>query len=175
MPLLDFRVCGVRAGEPVTTTAGVRITPEHGLDGLRGADLVAVPATALRSFPEAALAAVRDAHAAGATLLTVCSGVFVLGAAGLLDGRKCSVHWKSVDELREELERVREQGFALDDEEQELGVRCVAVPVATSTPWTQLAMSVSGPTERMSRERAVAVVPDLRRIAEELGRRELGA
>ncbi len=81
----------------------------------------------------------------------------------------------SVSELREELERVREQGFALDDEEQELGVRCVAVPVATGTPWTQLALSVSGPTERMSRERAVAVVPDLRRIAEDLGRRELGA
>jgi AraC family transcriptional regulator, transcriptional activator FtrA len=101
VPLLDFRVCGVRAGEPVTTTAGVRITPEHGLEGLRGADLVAVPATALRTFPEEALAALRDAHAAGATLLTVCSGVFVLGAAGLLDGRRCSVHWKSVDELRE--------------------------------------------------------------------------
>src|SRR5689334_11191041 len=101
VPLLDFRVCGVRAGEPVTTTAGVQVVPVHGLDGLRGADLVAVPATRLREFPEEALAALRDAHAAGATLLTVCSGVFVLGAAGLLDGRRCTVHWKSADELRE--------------------------------------------------------------------------
>jgi transcriptional regulator GlxA family with amidase domain len=46
------------------------------------------------------LAALRDAAAAGATLLTVCSGVFVLGAAGLLDGRRCAAHWKNVDELR---------------------------------------------------------------------------
>lgn len=81
----------------------------------------------------------------------------------------------SVGDLRHELDRVRAQGFALDDEEQELGVRCVAVPVPTSTPWCRLALSVSGPTERMSRERAVTVVPDLRRIAEDLGRRELGA
>ena len=100
VPLLDFRVCGPVAGEPVSTRGGVQVVPAHGLDGLRGADVVAVPATALRTFPPAALAALRDAHAAGATLLTVCSGVFVLGAAGLLDGRRCTVHWKHVDELR---------------------------------------------------------------------------
>ena len=100
VPLLDFRVCGVRAGEPVSTTGGVQVVPAHGLDGLYGADLVAVPATALREYPPEALQALRDVAAAGATLLTVCSGVFVLGAAGLLDGRRCTVHWKSVDELR---------------------------------------------------------------------------
>lgn len=100
VPLLDFRVCGVRPGEPVSTTAGVQVVPTHGLDGLRGADLVAVPATALRTYPDEALAALRDAHAAGATLLTVCSGVFVLGAAGLLDGRRCTVHWMGAEELR---------------------------------------------------------------------------
>ncbi|MHA6795381.1 helix-turn-helix domain-containing protein [Pseudonocardia bannensis] len=98
----DFRVCGQRgAGEPLSTSGGVQIVPEHGLGGLQGADLVAVPATRLREFPEPALEALRAAAAAGATLLTVCSGVFVLGAAGLLDGRRCTAHWKSVDELRE--------------------------------------------------------------------------
>src|SRR6188768_3732989 len=100
VPLLDFRVCGVRAGQPATTTTGVQVVPEHGLDGLQGADLVAVPATRLREFPDEVLQALRDASAAGATLLTVCSGVFVLGAAGLLDGRRCTAHWRSVDELR---------------------------------------------------------------------------
>src|SRR5919112_5447524 len=100
VPLLDFRVCGVEAGRPVSTTGGVQVVPEHGLDGLRGADLVAVPATSLREFPPAVLQALRDTAAAGATLLTVCSGVFVLGAAGLLDGRRCTAHWRSVDELR---------------------------------------------------------------------------
>jgi transcriptional regulator GlxA family with amidase domain len=102
VPLLDFRVCGVQPGEPLNTTSGgVQIIPAFGLDGLRGADLVAVSATALREFPPEALQALRDASAAGATILTVCSGVFVLGAAGLLDGRHCTVHWKDVDALRE--------------------------------------------------------------------------
>ncbi|MFK5634866.1 MULTISPECIES: IclR family transcriptional regulator [unclassified Ornithinimicrobium] len=70
------------------------------------------------------------------------------------------------EDLRRELEVVRGQGFALDDEEQELGVRCVAVPV--DVPGVRLALSVSGPTERMTREVARAVVPALRRIAEDL-------
>ena len=39
----------------------------------------------------------------GRTLLTVCTGAFVLGAAGLLDGRRCTAHWESVDELRARL------------------------------------------------------------------------
>jgi transcriptional regulator GlxA family with amidase domain len=90
----------VRAGQPVTTTAGVQVIPQHGLDGLRGADLVALPATRLREFPHHVLDALREAAAAGATMLSVCSGVFVLGAAGLLDGRRCTAHWMSADELR---------------------------------------------------------------------------
>jgi AraC family transcriptional regulator, transcriptional activator FtrA len=101
VPLLAFRVCGPRAGERVTTSSGVQVVPEHGLDGLQGADLVAVAATRMREFPPEPLQALRDASAAGATLLTVCSGVFVLGAAGLLDGRRCSTHWKNAHELRE--------------------------------------------------------------------------
>jgi AraC family transcriptional activator FtrA len=100
IPMLDFRVCGPRAGQPVTTTAGVHVVPQHGLDGLRGADLVALPATRLREFPPEALHALREAAAAGATMLSVCSGVFALGAAGLLDGRRCTAHWMDVDELR---------------------------------------------------------------------------
>src|SRR5690242_11790824 len=63
LPLLDFRVCGLRAGEPVTTTAGVQIVPQYGLDGLAGADLVAVPATHLREFPAEVLDALRAAAA----------------------------------------------------------------------------------------------------------------
>jgi AraC family transcriptional regulator, transcriptional activator FtrA len=100
IPLLDFRVCGPRAGQPVTTTAGVHVVPQHGLHGLRGADLVALPATRLREFPPEALDALRQAAAAGTTMLSVCSGVFALGAAGLLDGRRCTAHWMNVDELR---------------------------------------------------------------------------
>ncbi|MCW0213288.1 MAG: helix-turn-helix domain-containing protein [Pseudonocardia sp.] len=100
LPVLEFRVCGQVAGEPIATTAGVDVTPRFGLDGLRGADLVAIPATRMREFPEEVLEALRQAERDGATLLTVCSGVFVLAAAGILDGRRCTSHWHSVDELR---------------------------------------------------------------------------
>ena len=100
LPVLDFRVCGTEAGRPISTTGGVDVVPRYGLDGLRGADLVAVPATRMREFPEEALQALRDAEADGAMMLSVCSGVFVLAEAGILNGRKVASHWHSVDELR---------------------------------------------------------------------------
>lgn len=100
LPAIDFRVCGPVAGEPLDTGNGVQIIPEYGLDALAGADLVAVSATRWRTFPEPALEALRAAAADGATILAICSGAFVLGAAGLLDGRRCTAHWMHVDEMR---------------------------------------------------------------------------
>jgi IclR family transcriptional regulator, acetate operon repressor len=79
----------------------------------------------------------------------------------------------TVDAVEQELGRVREQGYAVDDEEQELGVRCVAVPVGAGR-WGALALSVSGPTERMTRDRSASVVPRLQQIADDLAHRVLG-
>ncbi|MFC4941975.1 GlxA family transcriptional regulator [Pseudonocardia sp. GCM10023141] len=100
VPPIEFRVCGPVAGEPLDTGNGASITPALGLDGLVGADLVAVSATRWRTFPEPALEALRAAAADGATILGICSGAFVIGAAGLLDGRRCTSHWMHVDDLR---------------------------------------------------------------------------
>ena len=44
VPNFDFRVCGPQAGRPLQTSVGAQVTSERGLDGLVGADLVAVPA-----------------------------------------------------------------------------------------------------------------------------------
>lgn len=71
--------------------------------------------------------------------------------------------------LMAELDRVRAQGYAVDDEEQELGVRCVAVPV-TGAP-TLAAISVSGPQGRLTRDVVAAVVPAMQRTAGRLARR----
>ncbi len=95
VPAFEFRVCAEHPGVPLRTSVGVPLTPDHGLDALEGADLVAIPAMNIRDeYPPAILDALRAAHARGATLLTVCSGVFMLGATGLLDGRLCTTHWR---------------------------------------------------------------------------------
>ncbi len=101
LPAIDFRVCGEHPGVPLSTTSpGVTITPEYGLDALDGADLVAIPAAAARNeFEPAIIEAIKKAAESGATILTVCSGAFIAGAAGLLDGRKCTTHWRYVDDL----------------------------------------------------------------------------
>jgi transcriptional regulator GlxA family with amidase domain len=100
VPPIEFRVCGERPGEPLRTSVGVSITPELGLEALVGADLVALPACRIRDeYPPAVLDALRAAAAAGATLLSVCSGAFLLGATGLLDGRHCTTHWRYATEF----------------------------------------------------------------------------
>jgi transcriptional regulator GlxA family with amidase domain len=98
VPNFDFKICGPEPGKAVRTTVGATLVPDHGLDALVGADLVAVPAIAGPYLPEA-LEAIRAAAEGGSIILTVCSGAFVVGAAGLLDGRPCTTHWMHADEL----------------------------------------------------------------------------
>src|SRR6202158_3520838 len=99
VPNFDFKVCGPEPGKPLRTSIGASITPDHGLDGLVGADLVAIPAISGPEYLPEALKAVRAAAEAGSIILTVCSGAFAAGAAGLLDGRPCTTHWMHADEL----------------------------------------------------------------------------
>lgn len=94
-------MCGLQAGRPVRTSVGASVVPDHDLSALAGVDLVAVPAISVgeQGYPPDALAALRAAADAGSIILTVCSGAFVAGAAGLLDGRACTTHWLHADEL----------------------------------------------------------------------------
>ncbi|RSN46756.1 IclR family transcriptional regulator [Actinomadura sp. WAC 06369] len=75
------------------------------------------------------------------------------------------------ESLIAELARVRERGYALDEEEQEVGVRCVAVPLRGAPALT--ALSVSGPSGRLTRETVTDVVPIMLDAAERFAR-ELG-
>jgi DNA-binding IclR family transcriptional regulator len=71
--------------------------------------------------------------------------------------------------FRAELDRIRAQGYALDDEEQELGVRCVAVPVRGAP--TLAAISVSGPQGRLTRDVVGTIIPIMQRTAARLAER----
>jgi AraC family transcriptional activator FtrA len=90
-----FAVAAERPG-PLRAAGGVTVTAEAGLDLLAAAGTVVVPGWRAidAPVPEAVRGAVRAAHARGARILSLCSGVAVLAAAGLLDGRRCTTHWR---------------------------------------------------------------------------------
>jgi transcriptional regulator GlxA family with amidase domain len=105
LPGYDFAVVAGERG-PLRSGAGWTLQTPFGLDRLESADLVAVPAISDQrarcgrdQFSEPLLAALRRTVERGGQVLSVCSGAFVLGAAGLLDGRRCTTHWRHARDL----------------------------------------------------------------------------
>ena len=99
LPAFDFALCAPHPGQ-VRTAAGFGLLVDHGLGRVAEADLVAVPAVPRNEpVPEAVVRVLQESHERGARVMSICSGAFALGEAGLLDGRRCTTHWFYTDEL----------------------------------------------------------------------------
>ncbi len=96
-----FAVAGVDEGE-LRATGGIRILADGDLSLLEHADLILVPGWrgVDAAVPDALCDALRRASARGCQLLSICSGVFVLAATGLLDRRKATTHWRYIEALK---------------------------------------------------------------------------
>ncbi|MFJ9423082.1 GlxA family transcriptional regulator [Streptomyces sp. NPDC101249] len=111
-PLYEVVTCSVRPPGPVETDADFTVDVPHGPEALAGADTVVVPASyelgpvfedgVLTPELAAALALIRP----GTRLASICTGVYVLAAAGLLDGRPATTHWADADRLQRLFPRI---------------------------------------------------------------------
>jgi transcriptional regulator GlxA family with amidase domain len=118
--LYDWAVCASEPG-PVSTETGFDVVVPHGLEALRQADTVVVPGIGDDAWPPPpdALAALRAAAQRGARVASICTGAFVLAAAGLLDGRRAATHWRYAPRLAREFPAVEVDPDVLyvDDED----------------------------------------------------------
>src|SRR5712691_2848293 len=94
-PWYQLRLCAAEPG-PLRTAGGLRVETSYGLADLAAADTILVsacgPAT-MASPPRHLLEALRAAHRRGARIASICTGAYLLAAAGLLDGRRATTHW----------------------------------------------------------------------------------
>lgn len=102
-----IRIAGLRAGT-LRTSADFDIDVRHGLEAIRGADVVVVPwwGDPDSAAPDELSRALRDARDDGAELVGLCLGAFPLADSGVLDGRAATTHWKWAEVFRRRFPRV---------------------------------------------------------------------
>jgi transcriptional regulator GlxA family with amidase domain len=106
-PVFDFKVCAAKPGR-VRGQYGFDLLIQHGLEAVEAADLVCVaPRWDYRNNDTAVIEAVKAAHERGAVVSAHCTASFVLGDAGLLDGRECTTHWRYADRLQQAFPQAR--------------------------------------------------------------------
>ena len=90
--------------EPVVTTGGMKVLPDYDLDGCPVLDVLVVPGgwgTRKEMNNERLLGWIAERSTQVETLASVCTGALMLGKAGLLDGKRATTHWRSLDWMQE--------------------------------------------------------------------------
>ncbi|MDR2321012.1 MAG: GlxA family transcriptional regulator [Microbacterium sp.] len=106
----DYELTYVSPVEAVSSAQGVVLSSLEPLPAVAGEDLVLIPGPDLTRSLEvdpALIAWIQGAAEAGATLASVCTGAFLLGEAGLLNGRRCTAHWSVIEGMRQRYPRAR--------------------------------------------------------------------
>lgn len=108
VPWYELKVCAASTG-PLRAVGGFTMATEYGLDDFAAADTVVVTAVpdVRGEVPAVLVSALRQAHERGARVVSICSGAFALAAAGLLEGRRATTHWRYADLLAERYPAVR--------------------------------------------------------------------
>ncbi|MFC7722987.1 GlxA family transcriptional regulator [Nonomuraea recticatena] len=107
-PWYELRLCAAEAG-PLRTVAGMQIHTTHNLDDLFEADTVVVLgcSRAVHSSPPPSLVeAVCKAYELGRRIVSLCTGAYVLAAAGLLTGRSATTHWMNASDFARRFPKV---------------------------------------------------------------------
>lgn len=98
-----YEVTFVSSSAVVESAQGLELSGLETLEPVRAGDLVLVPGTDLTlslDLDPSVIEWVRRASQSGAELASVCTGAFVLGEAGLLDGHRCTAHWSVIEDMR---------------------------------------------------------------------------
>jgi AraC family transcriptional regulator, transcriptional activator FtrA len=100
VPWYDFAVCAAERG-PIRATGGIAVQVSHSLRLLERANTIVIPGwrDPEEAPPPELLRKLRQAYERGARLCSICSGVFVLAAAGIMAGKRATTHWKYLDLL----------------------------------------------------------------------------
>src|SRR5436190_880020 len=149
---------------------GARGGRGRGLDDLAAVYIETIPSPqVVRLFTQAGNRVPLHATGAGKALLAALPAARRDSVLDRLELRPYTPH-TIVDAavLRRAVEEIRERGYAIDDEEYDDGVRCVAVPVMGAPNELIGSLSISAPANRLTRQRCTELVPLLRRSASEL-------
>lgn len=107
-PWYSFCACSIES-EPISTLGGVTLETDRGIRSLATAGTIVIPGwrNPDERPPDVLLRALQRANRRGARIVSLCSGAFILAAAGLLEGRLATTHWRYAEQLQRDYPNVR--------------------------------------------------------------------